>query len=97
MTKQTKDIQTYGFDEFCKLVQESMLEGFKFDFDSNQHYPTAFGTFYSAVLVKQAEIVQVATEKVVQGLETASAVVQGVIEDTAKALEDDSPKAKTKK
>lgn len=47
-----KRIETYSLYEFCKEVQEAVLSGWRFDFDSNQNFPTAFGTMLVAGLVK---------------------------------------------
>lgn len=49
---QVKRIETYSLYEFCKEVQEAILSGWRFDFDSNQNFPTAFGSMVVAGLVK---------------------------------------------
>ena len=47
-----KRIETYSLYEFCKEVQEAVLSGWRFDFDSNEHFPTAFGSMVVAGMVK---------------------------------------------
>lgn len=66
-----KRIETYSLYEFCKAVQEAVVEGWRFDFDSNDLFPTAFGTMLVAGMVKaqpkQPEVVAEAnTEEVAQ-------------------------------
>lgn len=50
-----KQIEAYHLAEFCQLVQEKFQEGFTFDFKDNAHYPTSFGTFFTATMIKQEE------------------------------------------
>lgn len=57
-----KRIETYSLYEFCKAVQEAVVEGWRFDFDSNELFPTAFGTMLVAGMVKAESV----TEKVDQ-------------------------------
>jgi len=45
-------ITAYGFSEFLQLTQEKIKEGFEFNFESNEDYPTSFGTFFSAGMVQ---------------------------------------------
>lgn len=66
-----KRIETYSLYEFCKAVQEAVVEGWRFDFDSNELFPTAFGTMLVAGMVKaqpkQPEVVaEATTEEVAQ-------------------------------
>lgn len=51
----TKKIEAYGLFEFCQLVQEALLQGYRFDFDSNENFPTAFGSLLIAGMVLPAE------------------------------------------
>jgi len=60
-----KRIETYSLYEFCKAVQEAVVEGWRFDFDSNELFPTAFGTMLVAGMVKPESV----TEKVDQSPE----------------------------
>ena len=68
-----KRIETYSLYEFCKAVQEAVVEGWRFDFDSNELFPTTFGSMLVAGMVKaEAKIkgpTELVTEKVDQGLQ----------------------------
>jgi len=50
---QTKEITSYSFFEFCRDAQEAVLQGYRFDFDSNERYPQMFGSMLTAIMVKQ--------------------------------------------
>ena len=52
---QTKRIETYSLFEFCQAVQESVIEGWRFDFESNDLFPTAFGSMLVTGMVKKPE------------------------------------------
>jgi hypothetical protein len=52
----TKKIEAYSLFEFCQLVQDAVLEGYRFDFDSNDNFPTAFGSLLVAGMVLPAEV-----------------------------------------
>ncbi len=47
-----KKIETYSLYEFCQAVQQSILEGWRFDFESNENFPTAFGSMLITGMVK---------------------------------------------
>jgi uncharacterized protein (DUF169 family) len=49
---EVKRIESYSLYEFCHQVQEAVLSGWRFDFNSNENFPTAFGTMVVAGLVK---------------------------------------------
>lgn len=70
----TLSIDGYHLGEFCKLVAESLDNGWKFDFDTNENYPVAYGSFYHAVLIKEDSAVMVkhdnTPEEVVQETST---------------------------
>lgn len=51
----TVQIEAYNLAEFCKKVQEAFTKGFRFDLDTNQNYPTAFGAYYSAGMQLKVE------------------------------------------
>jgi hypothetical protein len=50
-----KRIETYSLYEFCQAVQQSIIEGWRFDFDSNELFPTAFGSMLVTGMVKAEE------------------------------------------
>jgi hypothetical protein len=84
--KDTKEINAYGFAEFCREVQSLFEQGYKFDFESNAGFPTAFGTFFNAILIKE----QTTTEPKVEPLElqvqeTTQHQPEVVVEAPAKA------------
>jgi hypothetical protein len=49
---QTKRIETYSLFEFCQVVEQSVIEGWRFDFESNELFPTAFGSMLVTGMVK---------------------------------------------
>ena len=61
-----KRIETYSLYEFCKAVQEAVVEGWRFDFDSNELFPTAFGTMLVAGMVKAEPKIKGPTELVTE-------------------------------
>jgi hypothetical protein len=59
---QIKKIETYSLYEFCQTVEQAVTEGWRFDFNSNELFPTMFGSMLVAGMVKaeeQAEDTQV--------------------------------------
>lgn len=52
-----KRIETYSLYEFCQAVQQSIIEGWRFDFESNENFPTAFGSMLVTGMVKKPEVV----------------------------------------
>lgn len=85
MTKETKTIEAYNLADFCKLSQDLILDGWKFDLESNEGYPTAFGTFFSATLHKQAEVLQVMVDQVQKTAAVVSEAVSEVVEQVVTA------------
>lgn len=73
---QVKQIETYSLYEFCQAVQQAVLDGYRFDFDSNSRFPQAFGSLMTAGMVKVSEI-----KAEESGQEIVAAEVQQVIED----------------
>lgn len=51
----TLSIDAYQLGEYSQKVQYAILDGYVFDFDSNENYPTSFGSFYHCVMVKVSE------------------------------------------
>jgi hypothetical protein len=54
-----KRIETYSLYEFCQAVQQAVIEGWRFDFESNELFPTAFGSMLVAGMVKAEDKLQV--------------------------------------
>lgn len=53
---QTKEITSYSFYEFCRDVEQAVLAGYKFDFDSNTNFPQQFGSMLTAIMIKHNEV-----------------------------------------
>ena len=47
-----KKIETYSLYEFCQAVEENIKDGWRFDFSSNDLFPTAFGSMLVAGMIK---------------------------------------------
>ena len=47
-----KRIETYSLYEFCHAIQESVIEGWRFNFKSNELFPTAFGSMLVTGMVR---------------------------------------------
>ena len=73
---QVKQIETYSLYEFCQAVEQAVLDGYRFDFDSNSRFPQAFGSLMTAGMVKVSEIKAEESEQEVTPIE-----VTQVIED----------------
>ena len=54
---QIKKIESYSLYEFCQQVQEAILEGWRFDFNSNELFPTAFGSMLVTGMVKAQDTI----------------------------------------
>lgn len=50
-----KRIETYSLYEFCQAVQQAVIEGWRFDFESNELFPTAFGSMLVTGMIKAEE------------------------------------------
>jgi hypothetical protein len=49
----TQKIEAYLLAEFCQKIEGLLKEGWKFDFETNDNYPTSYGSFYQATLVQK--------------------------------------------
>lgn len=74
-----KKIETYSLYEFCQVVQQSIIEGWRFDFESNELFPTAFGSMLVTGMVKgKAEVIpEVETEVTEDNTEVEREVKRG--------------------
>lgn len=61
-----KRIETYSLYEFCQAVQQSIIEGWRFDFESNENFPTAFGSMLVTGMVKPEDKLFGPTELVIE-------------------------------
>jgi hypothetical protein len=75
-----KKIETYSLYEFCQAVQQSIIEGWRFDFDSNELFPTAFGSMLVTGMVKADD--------------QSKALVQETTENNSKVIIEDKVEAK---
>lgn len=66
---QVKQIETYSLYEFCQAVEQAVLDGYRFDFDSNSRFPQAFGSLMTAGMVKVSEIKAEESEQEVTPIE----------------------------
>jgi hypothetical protein len=57
-----KRIETYSLYEFCQAVQESIIEGWRFDFNSNELFPTAYGSMLVTGMVKEEAKTEILVE-----------------------------------
>ncbi len=61
-----KRIETYSLYEFCQAVQQSIIEGWRFDFDSNELFPTAYGSMLVTGMVKAETSTEDKSDVIVQ-------------------------------
>lgn len=68
----TKHIEAYSFHEFLQAFQEAVLQGYRVDIETNEHFPQKYGDYLSAVVVadKPAENTQVQEQPVDSAVET---------------------------
>lgn len=59
-----QEVAGYNLAEFVRLAEELIGKGWKFDFDTNAHFPTSFGSFFSATMVKNEDEVKVEPEQI---------------------------------
>lgn len=81
---QTKEITSYSFFEFCRDAQEAVLQGYRYDFDSNERHPQMFGSMLTAIMVMKEEPVP---EKYVAD-EKQESIKDELLEQTAEVKED---------
>jgi hypothetical protein len=51
-TTEVLKIEAYSLFEFCQQVEKAIKDGWVFDFESNELFPTAFGSMLVAGLKK---------------------------------------------
>ena len=67
-------VENYSLGEFLKDCQECIQKGYLFDFETNDNYPTAFGTLYVAVMTPKDK-----QKKNTQDINTNDAIVDETI------------------
>lgn len=97
-----KKIETYSLYEFCQAVQQSVIEGWRFNFDSNDLFPTAFGSMLVTGMVKTAEklpeqpkIETAETTEVEKLVDEFADKLQDIIEDKTEIKRGRKPKDNT--
>ena len=65
----TVQIQAYNLAEYSESVQKLLLDGYRFDFVSNAHFPTSFGSFFTCTMVLHKEDSEKAPEQPVAASE----------------------------
>ena len=53
-----KRIESYGLFDFCQDIEAAHKEGYVFDFDTNENFPTAYGSMFTCGLVKAGKEVE---------------------------------------
>lgn len=92
-----KRIETYSLYEFCQAVQQSIIEGWRFDFDSNELFPTAFGSMLVTGMVKAEPKIKGPTELVTEDKpeDKPEVIVQDNTEDKPEVKRGRKPKDNT--
>lgn len=50
-------VENYGLPEWAAEVEQVINQGYKFDFETNEHYPQTMGYLYTAILVPKQDSV----------------------------------------
>jgi hypothetical protein len=85
-----KRIESYGLYDFCQDLEAAFKEGYKFDFDTNENFPTAYGTMFTCGLVKAGEKVEEKAEETTESVpvtEQTEEVVQNTEQSTEETTE----------
>ena len=61
-----KRVETYSLFEFCQVIQENILNGWRFDFESNENAPIAYGSMLVTGMVKAQKETQDKPEVVIE-------------------------------
>ena len=79
-----KRIESYGLYDFCQDLEAAFKEGYKFDFDTNENFPTAYGTMFTCGLVKAGKKVEEKVTETVSQTNQTEEIVQNT-EQTVEA------------
>jgi hypothetical protein len=94
-----KRIESYGLYDFCQDIEAAFKEGYVFDFDTNENFPTAYGTMLTCGLVKAGKKVETAantgvvakdvqTEEIVQEFEQVTEEVEKVTTEVEEVVQE---------
>jgi hypothetical protein len=61
-----KRVETYSLFEFCQVIQENILNGWRFDFESNENAPIAFGSMLVTGMVKAEDKISVPSQLIIE-------------------------------
>ncbi len=89
----TQRIETYSLFEFCQAVQEAILDGWRFDFESNENFPTAYGSMLIAGMVKVEKNKEQEQDEVTTDEDTTEEVTEvetPVVEETTEEVAEDT-------
>ena len=86
MQQELKRVEAYSLMEFSQKVQEAILEGYRFDFDSIQNCPQSFGSYLSAGMLKGVPKVQ--------AKEVAEEVTEEVTREVTEKVVQEQPKGR---
>jgi len=89
-----KRIETYSLFEFCQEVQTAIQDGYTFDFESNENFPTAFGSLLVCGLTKAGKKVEAKTETEVETdaqTEQTEEVVQNEVQNEVAEVPESAP------
>jgi hypothetical protein len=82
-----KRIESYGLFDFCKDIEAALTEGYVFDFDTNENFPTAYGSMFTCGLVKASEEVAPELSEIVAQIEQVGEVVNDEQQDETETQE----------
>ena len=87
-----KRIESYGLFDFCQDLEAAFKEGYVFDFNSNENFPTAFGTMLTCGLVKAGEVTEETTDSTTEtDAETTEVVTdEQTTDETTTDVEDEN-------
>lgn len=92
-----KRIESYGLYDFCQDIEAAFKEGYVFDFDTNENFPTAYGTMLTCGLVKAGKKVETAANtEVVAEVETKVETEEVTEVEEVVTEEAETPETETK-
>lgn len=86
-----KRIESYGLYDFCQDIEAAFKEGYVFDFDTNENFPTAYGTMLTCGLVKAGKKVETVAQteqkpEIVQEVEQVTTEVEEVVTEVEEVV-----------
>lgn len=84
-----KRIETYSLFEFCQEVQAAIQDGYTFDFESNENFPTAFGSLLVCGLTKAVKKIEEKVEDTEEAKTETEVETDAQTEQTEEVVQDD--------